>query len=582
MRLLCVFSTVLLALILALNPGSLLATAPESPELILRDGDPLSYELRPYLALYTEEGVDPTQDPASVFNDDSLFAPHTADTIPNFGFSNDSHWVRVRIRSESARGEWFLSFNHPAVDRVHYFLRCPGEATVEYLAGDQVPQSEWPIRDRRPLFPLALEQGQSCQIFLNLTSSGSISVPLTLYAPEKLTRVLVQEALVFGSYYGIMVVIILINLVLWLRTLEKTYFWNFLFLFVYTLGVPMLNGLAFQYLWPELPALNNMLASFLLLGAFLLQQFARIFLNAKVLAPALDRAMLVVQIIIAPALIASLFIDYKYSIIAGSLAFAPGTVITVIAGVYIMLRGYRPARFYVLGWGLLLLGALVYALQNFGLVPINLLTNYGYQIGSVFEALFVSLGVSSRLRILRDQAQNAKIALLSSRRHQQSQILNSTRLELEMLKRTIQPHFLLNSLNAAQGWLEVAPEKGVHMLDKLAEELRLILSAVDQTTVPLEREIELCGLHLEVMGLRLNKDLRLEVRRFGEDASISVPPLVLHTLVENGVTHGYQGRKSGVFVIRARRRGERPVLTYFNDGSLQSGSATRGTGIGLR
>ena len=441
-----------------LVPAHLFGNSPEAlPELVLTDVSEVSYELTRYLALYVEDGERRTP-PAAIFADDALFTPHAGGDIPNFGFSDRSHWVMLRIRNETTRKDWRLSFNHPAVDQVRYFLRCPGQDMIRYEAGDQVPQSVWPIRDRRPIFPLTLEPGARCRIYLNLTSTGSTTVPLTLYTPERMTRILVHEALIFGSYYGIMIVIILFNLILWIRNLDPAYFWNFFFMFIYTLGVPMLNGLAFQYLWPQTPGLNNMLPTFFFLCMFGLLQFARIFLNAKVLAPVLDRIMLVIQILIVPLVLASLFVEYKYSILVGSLTFLPVASLGVITAVYTMVRGYRPAVYYVLGWGAILIGILVYALQNFGIVTPNFLTNYGYQIGSVFEALFVSVGIANRLRILRDEVRDAQIDLHSTRRQQQSQKLHATRLELEMLKRTIQPHFLLNSLNAAQGWLEVDPK----------------------------------------------------------------------------------------------------------------------------
>ena len=110
----------------------------------------------------------------------------------------------------------------------------------------------------------------------------------------------------------------------------------------------------------------------------------------------------------------------------------------------------------------------------------------------------------------------------------------------------------------------------------------MVLEVVEETTIPLEQEIELCRLHLQVMSLRLNKDLRLETQYLTANEQHYIPPLVLHTLVENGVTHGYRGRKSGCFFVRSRQHGDKLIISFFNDGALQSGSASKGTGIGLR
>jgi len=61
-----------------------------------------------------------------------------------------------------------------------------------------------------------------------------------------------------------------------------------------------------------------------------------------------------------------------------------------------------------------------------------------------------------------------------NRKRQESE-LRSARLELELLKKHIQPHFLLNSLNSIIAWLEENPQTAVKLVTALAEELRLIL-----------------------------------------------------------------------------------------------------------
>ena len=58
-----------------------------------------------------------------------------------------------------------------------------------------------------------------------------------------------------------------------------------------------------------------------------------------------------------------------------------------------------------------------------------------------------------------------------NRRRQESE-LRSARLELELLKKHIQPHFLLNSLNSVIAWLEEEPSTAVRLVNALAEELR--------------------------------------------------------------------------------------------------------------
>jgi LytS/YehU family sensor histidine kinase len=158
--------------------------------------------------------------------------------------------------------------------------------------------------------------------------------------------------------------------------------------------------------------------------------------------------------------------------------------------------------------------------------------------------------------------------------------LHAARLELDLLKKHIQPHFLLNSLNSIIAWLEEDPSTAATLVQALAEELRLLLKSTTEKSVPLSEEVSLCRAHLRVMGLRYGKDY--ELRQEGGMDSLTVPPLVIHTLVENGLTHGYRDRDRGTFVLRAEKTAEGTRLVLLNDGAVGEGDEGRKVGTGLR
>ncbi len=110
------------------------------------------------------------------------------------------------------------------------------------------------------------------------------------------------------------------------------------------------------------------------------------------------------------------------------------------------------------------------------------------------------------------------------------------RLELELLRRRIAPHFLMNTLNALIEWVESDPKVGVEMIGALAEEFRLLSQMSGKAQVPLFDEIALCRRHLEVMSYRVDRAFSLTVEAV--DQKLNVPPGILHTLIENAFTHG--------------------------------------------
>jgi len=87
-------------------------------------------------------------------------------------------------------------------------------------------------------------------------------------------------------------------------------------------------------------------------------------------------------------------------------------------------------------------------------------------------------------------------------RQRENALLQSTRLELELLKKNIQPHFLMNSLASAIDWMEEQPRQGVAFLLALSREFELLLNAAGKPLIPLGQELELCRTHLQLMGFR--------------------------------------------------------------------------------
>jgi hypothetical protein len=121
---------------------------------------------------------------------------------------------------------------------------------------------------------------------------------------------------------------------------------------------------------------------------------------------------------------------------------------------------------------------------------------------------------------------------LEVRREQQEK----ARLQLEIVRRYMQPHFVMNTLTALSEWIEQEPKTAVRMIESLSDELRILGAMSMQTLVPIAEELRLCRSHLVNMSLR--KDVAYELVVNGVEGDWLVPPVVFHTLVENAITHG--------------------------------------------
>ena len=146
-------------------------------------------------------------------------------------------------------------------------------------------------------------------------------------------------------------------------------------------------------------------------------------------------------------------------------------------------------------------------------------------------SLFVgfSLILLSMLYLLSLRIKEQRLAYETS-------LVQSTRLRLELLKKNIQPHFLMNTLTSLIDWVEETPKKGVLFIEALAKEFDLFNQIENKTLIPIAQEIALCRTHLEIMEYR--KEIHYSLEEEGIDPEEKIPPGILHTLLENGITHG--------------------------------------------
>ncbi len=156
-------------------------------------------------------------------------------------------------------------------------------------------------------------------------------------------------------------------------------------------------------------------------------------------------------------------------------------------------------------------------------VPIGFVTPFNKSLFTGFSLILLGMFYLLSLRI-----KEQRLAYENS-------LVQSTRLRLELLKKNIQPHFLLNTLTSLIDWIEEAPKKGVLFIEALAKEFDLFNQIESKTLIPITQEIALCRTHLEIMEYR--NEINYSLEEEGIDFEEKIPPGVLHTLLENGITH---------------------------------------------
>lgn len=132
------------------------------------------------------------------------------------------------------------------------------------------------------------------------------------------------------------------------------------------------------------------------------------------------------------------------------------------------------------------------------------------------------------------------------RKRVQAELRNS-RLQLELVKSKIQPHFVLNSLTSAMEWMETNPKEGVQLIHELAKEFETLSDISEKTKIPITLELESCHTYLNIMGFR--KKAKYELHLQGIESNLEVPPSIFRNLLENALTHNPYQESNVTFTL---------------------------------
>jgi len=177
-------------------------------------------------------------------------------------------------------------------------------------------------------------------------------------------------------------------------------------------------------------------------------------------------------------------------------------------------------------------GVAVYQKQKAGMVvlgglAVSAITNYFFYFDISLYLSFCII-ILCMLYLLTVKAKEAENEYRSS-------LLLSARLKMELIKKNIQPHFIKNTLTSLMDWIEESPKQGIVFIQALSNEFDLLNQISDETLIPIEKEIALCKTHLTIMQFR--KEVKYNWIAENIDPSDTIPPAIIHTAIENGITY---------------------------------------------
>ncbi|MES2919834.1 MAG: diguanylate cyclase [Pseudomonadota bacterium] len=359
------------------------------------------------------------------------------------GFDSAAWWLRFDVSRRNGNPDHdLLEIAYPVLDHVEAWILQGGRVVEHYRVGDKQPFASRPVAHRYFLLPLRLDPGETYTVVLRVRTDSAMQVPLTLWNERAFFEHDQYRLIGEGLYFGSMLIMVLYNFFVFVVVRERNYLSYVMYVLSIVLFLASLNGLAFQFLWPEATQWNDevvllSLSGIVFFGTVFSIRFLDLVEHVPRLVPAMRALCAFALLLMGAAFLFSYGLLIRVTIVTATLACLAGLIASGVR----WRQGDPTARFYTVAWSSMLLGGIILALNKFEWLPPNLFTDNAAQFGSALEVVLLSFAMAERIseeKRLRFNAQQDALESERKTRFAQAEALDAQRVANVRLEQRVQ------------------------------------------------------------------------------------------------------------------------------------------------
>lgn len=422
--------------------------------------------------------------------------------VPNLGVTKSTFWIKFSILNKTDNSSLLLEISQPTLDNIALYYPVNNGKYVLINTGTSRPFYERTIHNQNFIFTINIKQGTTCNYFIKISSDDQIMLPISLGTPNSIFELSLLKDLLFGVFLGALLIMFLYNTFIYITTQDKIYIYYVLYILIVILVQTSLQGYAFKYLWPN----NSWLAKssifiFPALGGIMATMFAKAFLNLRIITPNYNRVLNFAILILIVSISVIFFGKYRLSFILMQTSTGLGSIFLFFTSYKVFKKGYRPAKFFLFSWSFLLIGAVVFVLKDFAILPYNGFTSSSLQVGSIIEAALLSFALADKINIYKKEKEQSQVeTLLALQENERIIKEQNVTLERKVEERTTELVTTNNDLNKTltdlkEAQMQLVEAEKMASLGQLtagiAHEINNPINFVTSNITPLKRDVDI-------------------------------------------------------------------------------------------
>ncbi len=376
----------------------------------------------------------------------------------NLGYRQRPAWLRIEFNSAVERADqpWILDLGSKQLAEVSMVHFIDGVEINSVTIDQQTKFNERPIPHASSAFPFPMQAGQHTLYFRLVSNLGLVIAPRLVEQAEFYESVALKDQSV-AFFYGALTILLLYNFLVFLSTRDVLFLSHVMIMITMLAWNLSLNGVGFQYLWPDQPELTIVIqrASISLfsaaLGVFSFTMFRGIFW------PRLIHQINTVGI--GANLFIAAFPVFSWAPIIGFIGLSICPAICAYLCFEVVRKRLAEAYYYATAWFIFALAFVVGIFRVFSWLPVNFFTENIALIALLSSLCMLSNGLAGRIKIERIARAAAEA---------------STKSKMEFLANM--SHEIRTPMNAVLGFTDLALGAGAN------EEQRLYLKRIQSSS----------------------------------------------------------------------------------------------------
>lgn len=350
-------------------------------------------------------------------------------------FAPQIYWLRIQLKNhQDSPQRLYAHFDNLMLDDLRIYQVDHSNVIQSQRLGWDYPGLS-PLQRSTPSFQFDIGAKDSSEIYIRIANDGISKTGIQFLTPDQHNAHIKSTHLLRGVLVGIMLVIALYNLVLFFVIRDNLY----LIYIGYILSILMLSGVVIgygNYIWPEafMTVFRDKIVTLNACAVVFTILFALYFLKYNQDNDRYFRYGRIYAGIFAAFAVIALFIPEHDAAIAFFALMLGAYALCLALIIRKSLTDFYWAKFYIISWLPLLIGAVIQPLELTGKIQSTFFSHHAFSLGVVVEIILMATALAERMRAQRELA-----------------LFNATHdLKSELPNQSLLTNYLQNQLNGNQ------------------------------------------------------------------------------------------------------------------------------------